>query len=293
MKRVSMMITAGALSLSMIAGAAQAADINFGVQASRGADKAKAKWEELGKYLGGKLGKSVDIIPLKPDQTESAVSGGSVHFMLSNPTIAVILQEKSGAQPLATMQKKSGAQFAGVIMCNKKKGITDSAGMKGKKVMAYKFKKSAAAYVFQVAHLKERGIDPHADFAVFKEAKKQDDIALAVKAGVMDCGFVKSGLLETLEKEGKVKVADYVIIDQQTGDGYGPVHSTSLYPSWTVLAASGTDAATVDAVKGALTGLGAGDAAAKKAKITGFVEPLSLDGLKKALQDLGLPPYGG
>jgi ABC-type phosphate/phosphonate transport system substrate-binding protein len=292
MKRVSMLIAAGAMSLSMIAGVAQAADINFGVQASRGADKAKAQWEEFGKYLSGKLGKSVEIVPLKPDQTESAFNGGDVHFVLSNPTIAVILEEKSGAKPLATMKTKAGAQFAGVIMCNKKKGITDAAGMKGKKVMAYKFKKSAAAYVFQVAHLKAEGVDPHADFAVFKEAKKQDDIALAVKAGVMDCGFVKSGMLETLEKEGKVKISDYTIIDQKSGDGYAPVHSTVLYPSWTVMAGASVDPAMADAVKSALLSLGEGDPAAKKAKLVGFVEPLSLEGLKKALRDLGLPPYG-
>ena len=72
--------------------------------------------------------------------------------------------------------------------------------------MGFKFKRSAAAYVFQVKHMQDLGIDPHKDFAVFKEAKKQDDIVLAVKSGLFDAGFVKSGLLEAMVKKGKVSL---------------------------------------------------------------------------------------
>jgi ABC-type phosphate/phosphonate transport system substrate-binding protein len=156
--------------------------------------------------------------------------------------------------------------------------------------MGFKFNRSAAAYVFQVKHLKDHGIDPHKDFAVFKEAKKQDDIVLAVKAGTFDAGFVKSGLLEAMAKEGKIKLSDFEIVDQKT-DGLTAVHTTKLYPEWYMSASSTADKALSEKIKSALLKLGSDNKASKKAKISGFVAPLNLDDLKGTLQALKLPPY--
>jgi len=272
---------------SMVANAVYAADINLGVQAPRSTLKAKAKWSELGKYLSAEIGGKVKIVPLKPGATVKAVKSGKVDMMLSNPVIAVLLTKKHGASAVATMKKKSGTQFAGVIITKKGSGITSAAQTKGKKGMAFKFKKSAAAYVFQVKHLMDKGVDPHKDFASFKQAKKQDDIVLAVKAGIIDVGFVKSGLLEAMEKEGKVAVADFDIVDKAS-DSLKHVHSTALYPQWTMTAGAKADAATVESVKKALLKLTVDSAASKKAGIKGFVAPLDLNGLEATLSALGL-----
>ncbi len=156
--------------------------------------------------------------------------------------------------------------------------------------MAFKFKRSAAAYVFQVKHLMDQGIDPHKDFAVFKEAKKQDDIVLAVKAGIFDAGFIKSGLLEAMEKEGKIKMSDFEIVDKQS-DNFKHVHSTKLYPEWSVSASAKADSATSDKLKAALLKLSSGDQASKSGKIVGFAEAPNLDELDNTLKTLKLPPY--
>jgi len=274
-------------SVSMVANAVQAADIKFGVQAPRSILKAKAKWNELGKYLSAETGNKVKIVPLSPSITVKSVNEGKVDIMLSNPVIAVVLTKKHGAKTVATMNKKSGTQFSGVIFSKKGSGITSAADTKGKKGMGFKFKKSAAAYVFQVKHLKDKGIDPHKDFSSFKQAKKQDDIVMAVKSGLVDVGFVKSGLLEAMEKEGKISLSDFHIVDQAK-DSFKKVHSTALYPQWTVTASSKTDAATVESVRKALLKLTASSAASKKAGINGFVAPLDLAGLQGTLESLGL-----
>ena len=87
-------------------------------------------------------------------------------------------------------------------MAKKGSGITKGQDLRGKRVLGHQFRVSAGAYVFQVYHLMRLGIDPHRDFAEFKDAKKQDDVILAVNFGSVDAGFVRSDLLERMIKEG-------------------------------------------------------------------------------------------
>lgn len=271
-------------------GPVHAKELKLGVTAPRGVLKASAQWSEFASYLGTRINTPVKLVALTPDKILPAVAAKSVDFLLVNPVTSTIMIKKYGMKPVATMKKKSGSQFGGVIIANKSKGITKSSDLKGKKVMAYKFRASAAAYVFQVYHVNKQGIDPFKDFAVFKEAKKQDDIVLAVKAGVVDAGFIKSGLLEAMAKEGKIKLDDVTIVDKKS-DSLSDLHSTILYPQWYLVADRKVPASLVAKVKNAALSLSAADPAAKKAKIAGFVAPLKLDELIKTLKALHMPPY--
>ena len=265
-----------------------AESINVGVQAPRSVVKALAKWGELGNYLKAELGMDVKIVPLNPAVTIDAVKSGKVDFMLANPVVTLVIKEKNGATPMATVNKNYGSKFSGVIIAKKGNGIATAADLKGKKVMTYK-KKSAAAYVFQVKHLKDKGISVE-DLGSTKIAKKQDDIVLAVKAGLFDAGFVKSGLLESMAAEGKVSLDDFTIVDSQS-DSLSLVHSTALYPEWCFSATTDKGNGMVDKVKAALTKLKAGDTASTKAKIVGFVELEDLTGLADTLKSLNMAPY--
>lgn len=279
------------LSLCLCWGAvAQAAGVKLGVISSRGAVEANEKWGEFATYLSQQIQTEVSLVAVSPKDVENAVTSGQVDFMLGNPVTAVILQEKYGVNPLVSMVTATGAKFAGVIVAKKGNGIEKGADLKGKKVMAFQFGTSAAAYVFQVYHLKKQGVDAHKDFAEFREAKKQDDIVLAVKAGAIDAGFIRTGILEQMSKEGVVNMDDFVIVDKQSGD-FPEVHSTELYAEWMVMTAKATAADMAHKMKTALLALKPTDAGAKKAKITGFVEPLELKNLKDALKALKLDPY--
>lgn len=267
------------------------ATTTIGVIAPRGELKAMKKWSEFGKYMETKIGDSVVIKPYSPNKLIIAAKAGEVNFMLANPTQAVILKEIQGATPLATLNKQTGAQFAGVIVAKKGSGIRKAEDLKGKKVMALKFRRAAGAYTFQTYHLMQKGIDPHSDFASFKEGKKQDDLVLAVKAGLIDAAFVRSGILEAMEKEGKIKMDEFVVVDQRSGDGISQVHSTELYPEWYLMSLQGTDADKAAKVKVAALALKDADVAAQKAKIKGFVEPVSMNGIKAALKGLKIEPF--
>lgn len=266
------------------------ASINIGVMAPRGPLKAMKRWLEYGRYMSEKLGEKVKITPLSPPNMMPVAKTGSVDFTLANPTMAVILQEAYGAQPLATLKKKTGSQFAGVIVAKKGSGITKAEDLRGKKVMALKFRRAAGAYTFQTYHLKQKGIDPHKDFASFTEGKRQDELILAVGRGEIDAAFVRSGMLENMAKEGKIKLEDFVAVDQRTDD-LPQLHTTQLYPEWYLSALKGTDKELAKRVKAATLELTANDKAAKRAKIIGFVNPVPMDSMKMALKALKIKPY--
>jgi len=268
----------------------QASQITFGVQTSRGTAKALNKWGKLSEYLEAVVGHSVKLVPLKPNQTVDAVKAGKVQFMLSNPVLAVVLLKENGSTSLLTLKKKTGHQFAGVILSKKGSDIKTAEDLKGKKVMAYQFNKSAAAYVFQMKHLKDKGIDPRKHFKIFREAKYQDDIVMAVDKGLMDAGFVKTGLLENMSKQGTVSMSNFNIVDQKFDD-FALVHSTELYPAWTVTVSPSVNKQLSVKVKAALLKITMRDAVSKQADIVGFVEPVSLDDMANTLKELHLPPY--
>lgn len=266
------------------------AGVKFGINAPRGGIETQQRWGALVNELSAAFGDTVELVGLSPEKLEDAVAAGTVDFALANPVSAVSVIELNGAKPLAALKANGVATFSGVIITKSGAGINSVADIKGRKVMAYQIPASAGAYVFQAYHLHSAGLSLPKDVASLTETKKQDDIALAVKAGIADVGFVRTGILESLVKDGKVAMADFTVIDQQK-DAFPFVHSTALYPEWVLVSVAAVKpdvaakfATTVRAVNGASEG-------AKTAKIDGFVDAPDLSGLKSALKALKLPPY--
>lgn len=266
-------------------------DIRIGVLAPRGELKALTSWTEFGKYISGKIGQPVQIVPLVPSKVLPEANAGHVDFVLSHPPHTIALKINKKAKLLATLSKKDGPQFAGVIISKKGSGITKAADLRGKKVMSMKFNVAAGAYIFQTYYLKTKGIDVQKDLASIREGKKQDDLVYAVKAGVIDAAFIRSGLLESMQKEGKIKMSNFTIVDQRTGDGLPLVHTTPLYPEWYLSAVSPRAKSLANPVKKAALQITPDMAVAKKAKIKGFVPPLSLKGMTAALKSLKITPF--
>lgn len=267
------------------------ADINLGVLAPRGKLKAKKRWNDFAVYLSESTGQKVNMIALPARNVLEAVENEEVDIMLVNPVLTAKIEKIYGANLLATLNKKSGASFAGVIVAKKGSGIKTSADLKGKKVMSLKFRTAAGAYTFQTYHLHKQHINPHKDFASMRAGKKQDDLVLAVKAGVIDAAFVRTGILESMQKEGKIKLEDFVIVDQHETDEITQVHSTDHYPEWYLFALKNVDASLALKIKVSAMALDANGKIAEKARIKSFIEPIPLDGMKKALIALDISPY--
>jgi phosphate/phosphite/phosphonate ABC transporter binding protein len=269
----------------------QAADLKIAVNAPRGALDTQ-KWTPLMEQLVARTGKTIEVVAYMPSKIDEAIANGEVDFGLLNPVSTVIVTEKFQAKPLATVKANGTPFLAGVIFAKKGNGITKPADLKGKRVASFNIGSAAGAYVFQTYHLMQQGIDPHKDFSEFKDMKKQDAVVLAVQLGMVDAGFVRSGILESMAKERLINLKDFVIIDKKK-DQLKALHSTSLYPEWFLVAAAETDATLIKKVHDAAMNIKPEHAAAKTAEIDGFVEAQNLDGLRKALKALKLPPYEG
>ena len=293
MSRMIFRLVASFALLAVLIPNAYSQELKVGVLAPRGELKANARWQEFGKYLSTELGKDVVIVPLPPARVISAADSGKIDFLLSHSPHTVYVQEKLGAQVLATLNTKAGPRFGGVIIAKQGSGIASAADLRGRNVMSLKFKAAAGAYIFQTYHLLEKGIDPHKDFASIREGKKQDDLVLAVKNGLIDAAFVRTGLLENMQREGKIKLDEFVIVDQRDDAGFPLMHSTELYPEWCMSALPSASQADAGKMADALFKLTPDMPAASKARIEGFVQPVSLDGIKQALKTLQIAPYNG
>jgi ABC-type phosphate/phosphonate transport system substrate-binding protein len=265
-----------------------AAELKLGVLAPRGSIEARNQWADFASYLSDRLGQSVTLIPLGPANVVPAAEAGQLDLVLTNAAHMVYLKERVQGVPLVTLNGLEGSQFAGVILAKKGRGIRTIADLKGKHGMSLKFREAAGAYIFQTYHLYQRGIDPHKDFASLREGQKQDDLVLDVQLGLIDVAFIRSGLLESMEREGKIKLADFVIVDQRTDDGFNFVHSTDLYPEWYLAALPKVPAAVQADVKVAALQLTPDMPAAQVARVRGFIEPLPLDGTEKILKTLNI-----
>ena len=291
MRAVVRFVLLGFLLGGSVIPSVSAAELKLGVLAPRGGVKAKARWTALATYLSNRLGQPVTLIPLRPPNVVPMAKAGQLDLVLSHGAHTVYLNESLAATPLATLNGTSGPQFAGVILAKKGSGIRRVEDLKGKRGMSLKFKTAAGAYIFQTYHLHQKGMNPHTDFASLKQGKKQDDLVFAVQADLIDVAFVRSGLLEAMEREGKIKMSDFEIIDARTDDGLSFVHSTDLYPEWYLTAMPQISDAVKATLKIALTEITPAMPAARAARVQGFVAPLPLDGMKKALQALKIPPY--
>lgn len=260
------------------------------VGAPRGVGKAMKQWIPLGKHLSQETGSKITVRAAAIADVINEATSKNYDFVLCNPVQSAVLQAQYNAVQIATLNKAAGTQFGGVIVAKTGNGITKSEDLKGKKVMSLKFRGAAGAYIFQTYHLHEKGIDPHKDFASMTEGKNQDQLVTRVKNGSIDAAFIRTGILEAMAKEKKIKLDDFVVVDQRD-DGFPLVHTTQLYPEWSLMAMPSADKALVEKVKSAVLSLQASSPAAKAGAIKGFVEPVSLDGLITALTELKIPPF--
>jgi ABC-type phosphate/phosphonate transport system substrate-binding protein len=266
------------------------ADLVLGVNSPRGQLIATKRWTALAKALGVALGEKVTLRTFKPPEQIAAFRNKEMDFLLTPPTFAVAAMEIAGARSIATIDFPAGSQFAGVIVVNPNAGIKTAADLRGKKVMGLK-PGAAGGHAFQTYHLLKAGVKVPDDLAKYEITNNQDNAVLAVRAGLFDAGFVRTGVVEAMLKGGKIKPGDVVILEGVKESGRPWTRTTALYPEWSFLVQSGTSAKTIEATRKALLEMDAASEAAKTARIKGFVEPISLNSVTEMMRELRLAPF--
>ena len=285
------MLTLSAVVAALFVGTSQAsAEIKVGVLAPRGEDAAYRLWADLGLYLTDRMGEPVTIVPLAPTRSLYFLGNRHLDFLMSNPVQSAIAEEVYGATALATLNKRSGDQFAGVIVTRADSGIVAAAQMRGRSVVSMRVGVAAGGYIFQAYYLEQRGVRVPQDLASLEEGSKQDDLVIMVRDGLADAAFVRTGILESMARDGRISMDDFNVVDRRD-DGFPLVRTTPLYPEWSVMAGANVERAVANRMRNALMALTPEHPAAQSARINGFVPPISLHGMKLALAALRIPPF--
>lgn len=271
------------------------AGVKIGVLAKNGPAKALKKWSATGEYLSGKLGQTVEIVPLDFDKVFPAVEAGEVDFFLVNSSMFITAKVKFGSVPIATMinsrQGKALKSFGGVVFTTSyNDSINSFDDLKGKKFAAVK-KSSFGGWQMAFKEFADAGIDPAKDFASLEFSGKHDNVVFAVQNEQVEAGTVRTDTLERMIASGSIAMEDFKIIGKKDSADFPFVYSTALYPEWPLGKIAATSDDLASKVVAALKELKPGDKAAKAAKIIGWTDPLDYSGVEALQQALKVGAY--
>ncbi len=275
------------LGLTFGASATADAAIRLGVVAPAGEAAALEQWSPVAELLGESIGEPVNLAAASPGELLQMLESGELDVVIGNPVQAAVATIQMGAQPVASVVRLSGAQFGGVIVANPNSGVTSARDLRGKKVISLQ-STAAGGYIFQTHYLTDLGMSVPDDFERHATAKNQRDIVNLVARGAFDAGFVRTGMVENMIRNGDIAEGDVIIVDQKQTDGFPQVHTTDLYPEWMVFANDDLDRTSITQIRRALIAVTSDNPALSSARVRGFEAPQDLGRVIDALETVGM-----
>lgn len=270
-------------------------EIRFGVLAFRSSTDTLRRWQPVADYFDRVIpDQSVTLLALSYPELQAAVAERRIDLVLTQPLHYVALSfEHSLYSPLATLIDVEGelglSRFGGVMITRADQdAIQTPADLKGTRIAASS-RESLGGYLAQTYELNVMGIRNH-QFELL-ETGTQDAVLAALAAGAVDAGFVRTGLLEQMHREGTIDLADYRVLKTGSAPDYPLLLSTRLYPQWALAAMPWLDDAVAREIARAALVLPPTGEAAIGAGIGGFTIPADYRSLDQLMQTLRLAPY--
>lgn len=261
------------------------ATIKLGVLANTGATATIERWTALADYLSKRLDEEVYILPLGFDVIEQAVEEDGVDFLLANPFFFVTIREKYNARAISTLiagrEDQLLQQYGGVLFVRKESQVYRLSDIKGKDLMTVSFSSCCCYMIYRL--LLDNGLDPRHDPSSLVEGITHENVVLAVAHGLIDVGAIRTGTLEHMVEDGKIRLEDFRVI-HRLDDAFPFVHSTRLYPEWPMVALAHVPDRLVTAMQHALVAMDASSPAARQAGIIGWQNPVSYAAVREVVQ---------
>ena len=284
-----------ALILCFMAGPLVAGEsLTVGVLAFRNEAQTTAQWKPLETYLNTTVPAfTFTVKALNLKDLREAISHRQVDLVITQPAEYVRLTHENGlSAPLATLlnidKGKPVRVFGGTIVARADAANINSIhDLKGKKAV-FASKENFAAYQLQAYSLKKANI---ALGSVVETGLSQDVSIDAMRQGKADVAFVRSGLVETLVREGKLDAGTIKIVNQQAFPGYPFAVSTALHPEWPVVALPHVREETAARVAGALLLLPHNSPIPQQIGIYGFSIPSDYESVRTVMRTMKIPPF--
>ena len=271
--------------------------VKFAVLAFRPKPEMLARWQPLIDFLNqAQLGRHFDLEVLTYPELSAAVHARQIDFILTQPGHYIALTHREGLlSPLATLVENEAdhalANFGGVIVTRADNAaISTIANLRGKQIATSSIG-SLGSYQMQALELLQQGIHLPADARIIETGQPQDKAIQALLAGTADAAFVRTGVIEAMQREGKLDASQLHILNPQTVSNFPFVLSTRLYPEWPVAAMPWTDEDLARRVAAAILALPHGGVVANATKIHGFTIPGDYRPVDDLMRRLRLPPF--
>ena len=269
----------------------------IGILAFRPKPETARRWQPLVDYLNANLsGRKLELVPLTYPELETAVHQKEVDFVLTQPAHYVQLTYRERLHsPLATLVEKQGnlalGSFGGVIAVRAERSdITTLADLRGKRI-ATSGTNSLGSYQMQAGELYDAGVILPRDAKVIETGQPQDLAITELLTDRADAAFVRSGVLEAMQREGKLDLARIRVLHPQLVDGFPLMLSTRLYPEWPFSAMPWANENLSRQVAALLLGLSHDGPVARAAGIHGFNIPGDYRTVDDLMRKLRLPPF--
>lgn len=269
--------------------------LTLGVFAFRPKPVIQERFNELGRYLSQQLGAPVKVLPMSDGDLEEGLARRELDFVMTNPTHYIKLRETgklSGA--LATVvarQSNHGVHGIGGVIVRRgdREDLRELSDLAHKRI-AIAGRHYLGTFMAPAAELLRNGVD--LDTITWVETKQPvDQVITSVQSGLADAGFVRTGVLEDLEREGLLQAGDLKVVHPRNHPGFHEKVSTRLYPEWPFLAVVDVDRDVSQKVAAALMALRPDQPATKTAGIFGFSIPADYSSVEQAMRDLRMEPF--
>lgn len=287
-----------AIALAGRAAAGEAPHIvRIGVLAFRGSAHAKQVWTPTADYLSTKVpGHVFVIVPLRHEELRGATARGELDFVFTNSGHYVELESELGISRIVTLKKPFGMDtrnvFGAVLFTRAGRAdIRDLTDLRGKSFAAVA-RNAFGGFQMAWREMSARGIDPFADLSsVAFLGLPQDRVVFAVRDGQADVGTVRTGVLETMAREGKIDIGDFRVLQRRTIAGSDLLLSTALYPEWPFAKTHNTPFELAEKVAVALLAMEPDGTAMRAAGYAGWTVPLDYQPVHNLFRDLRIGPY--
>lgn len=283
------------LCLPMLSWAANGT-VTIGVLAFRPKQETLARWQPTADYLAARIDRRVKIEALTFPELDEAVHRRRLDFVLTNPAHYVQLAESDGlSSPLATLVGDEGGEplsrFGGVIaVLASRNDINSLDDLRGKEVAAPDIS-SLGGYEMQAFELARAGLYIPGDIKLMVTGMPHDNALEAVLKGKADAGFVRTGVIESMEEEGSLAPGQVKILNPRKVDDFPFLLSTHLYPEWPFAAMPQVDENLAREVTAALYSMPPNHPAARRGHYHGWVIPTDYEQVREMMRALRLPPY--
>ncbi len=284
------------LIMALMPAWALAEELVLGVFAFRPKPVMEQQYRPFVEYLSQAVpGVTVRMSVLDQDEMEQALRDDTLDLIFTNPSHYLVLRHQrrlSGA--IATLVAEENGKFSsmlgGVIVTQAfRADLNNLEDLKGR-LIAVPGRKYLGGYQTQAYELLQAGVRLPED-ARLTEVKGHDAVIQTILDGKAEAGFVRTGIIESMTREGKLDPAQLRVIHRQAHADFPYVASTRLYPEWAFAALPHVNEKVVRRIAAALLNIDSDSPVAKAARIHGFTVPADYLPVEQLARALRMPPF--